>query len=254
MDKFTPYLPPFHFIDSQLPALLDSLLASRSLHNLSFAPFHTLCPFFYDSSTPPPHPYLRASSAFSAVVQLYARSAQLPTNVPLAARFGDRSALCRYGCPAREDPHHVFVLCPAFQGLRNEYSQSLISDTSHYLCGASLPEPIRSHIDHITTHLFQDDDSWPLGSSRFYLGLVPPLLPHPGHCPPLNADAHRLLLRVAHSCHSSAIRLAARIWGSVLRHSTPTLSPPARASDLGSRGSHGADLALPPYLRHLRPS
>jgi len=25
MDKFTPYLPPFHFIDSHLPALLDSL-------------------------------------------------------------------------------------------------------------------------------------------------------------------------------------------------------------------------------------
>ena len=104
MDKFTPYLPPFSFIDSHLPSLLDSLLASRSFYDLSFAPFHTLRPFFYDSFGLPPHPYLRASSAFSTVAHLYARSAQLPTNVPLASRFGDRSAFCRFGCPVLEDP------------------------------------------------------------------------------------------------------------------------------------------------------
>jgi len=204
MDKFTPYLPPFHFIDSHLSALLDSLIASCSLHDLSFGPLHTLCPFFYNSFTPPPHPYLCASSAFSAVVQLYTWSAQLPTNVPLASQFGDWSTFCRYGCPALEDPYHIFVSCPAFQGLHHEYSWLLISDISHHLCGATLPAPIRSHINHVITHLFQDDDSWPLGSSHFYLGLLPPLLPNPGPSPLPNDDAHHLGW-VTHSCHLSAI-------------------------------------------------
>lgn len=86
MDKFTPYLPPFQFIDSHFPALLDSLLASHSFRDLSFTPFHTLSPFFHDPLPLPPHPYICASSAFSAVVQLYARSAQLPTNILLASR------------------------------------------------------------------------------------------------------------------------------------------------------------------------
>ena len=208
MDKFTPYLPPLHFIGSHLPALLGSLLASRSLHGLSFGPLHILCPFFYDSFTPPPHPYLCASSTFSAAIQLYARSAQLPTNIPLASRFGGRSTFCRYGCPALEDPHHVLVACPAFQGLLDKYPRLLISDTPHHLCGAALPAPIRSHTGHITTYLFWDDDSWPLGSSCFYLGLLPPLLPNPRQRPLPSSDAHRVLVRVAHSCHISSTRLA----------------------------------------------
>ena len=58
---------------------------------------------FHDSHPPLPHPYTRASSAFSAVprpvVRLYARSCQLPTYVPLASRFGDQLAFCRFGCP-----------------------------------------------------------------------------------------------------------------------------------------------------------
>src|SRR5437588_8850706 len=91
MDKFTPYLPSFHFVDSPLPRLLDSLLASHSLYDLSFAPLHALFPFFHDPHSPPPHPYIQASSAFSAVVQLYVHSGQLPTNALLASRFGDRS-------------------------------------------------------------------------------------------------------------------------------------------------------------------
>ena len=172
-------------------------------------------------------------------------------NVPFTPWFGDWSTFCRYGCPALEDPHHIFVHCLAFQGLQNEYSQWVILDTSHYLCGATLPDPIHSHINHIITHLFWDDDSWLLGSSRFYLGLLPPLLPNPGRCPPPNADAPCLLAHVAHSCHTSAIHLAAHIWGSVMWHSALGASPPSHGSDLGL---HGLDLALPSHLRHFLPS
>ena len=44
------------------------------------------------------------------------------------------------------------------------------------LTNTSLPNPLLSHLLHMVTHLFKDNVSWPLGSSRFYLGLIPPLL------------------------------------------------------------------------------
>jgi hypothetical protein len=182
------------------------------------------------------------------VVQLYVRSGQLPTNVLLASRFGDQSAMCRFGCASLEDPHHIFVHCPAFQDLRDEYTQSLISDMAHSLCGTSTLDHLRSHVTHVVTHLFRDDDSWPLGSSLFYLGLLPPLLPTTCPYSSLSMDAHRLLTRVAHSCHHSAIRLAARIWGMVLRRSALHNSSQPQGLDVGSRSSA---LPLPPHLQHF---
>jgi len=113
---------PFQFVDSHFPALLDSLLALGSFHDICVTPFYTLSPFFHGPLPSPPHPYICASSDFSAVVQLYARSAQLPTNIPLASRFGDLSAFCCFGCPVLEDPHHIFVCCPTFQDFRDESS------------------------------------------------------------------------------------------------------------------------------------
>ncbi|KAF8487040.1 hypothetical protein DFH94DRAFT_599101, partial [Russula ochroleuca] len=120
MDKFTPYLPSFQYIDSHLPLLLHSLLASRTFFHPSFAPLHTISPLFYDSHSLPLHPYTRASSSYSAVVQLYARSGQLPTSLSRATRFHEGSMLCRFGCQSLEDAHHIFVHCPVFQELRDE--------------------------------------------------------------------------------------------------------------------------------------
>ncbi|KAI0262979.1 hypothetical protein BGY98DRAFT_1048283, partial [Russula aff. rugulosa BPL654] len=103
MDRFTPYLPPFNYIESHLPNLLNSLLASRSFFNSSFAPLHILSPLLHDPSPPPLHPYTRASSSFSAVVQLYTRSGQLPTNLSRATRFHSGDSFCRFGCRSLED-------------------------------------------------------------------------------------------------------------------------------------------------------
>ena len=52
MDKFTPYLLPFRFIDSHFLNFLDSLLVSCSSYDPSFAPLHTLSPFFHDPHLP----------------------------------------------------------------------------------------------------------------------------------------------------------------------------------------------------------
>jgi hypothetical protein len=249
MDKFTPYVYPFEFVDSRFPSLLHSLLAFRSFYDPSFVPFRTLSPILHDLHPPPPHPYVRASSAYSAVIQLYGRSSQLPTNVSLASRFGDRSPSCRFGCHTAEDPHHLFVTCPAFRDLRAEYSHSLISDVSHTLGDHPLPNPLRSHLDGLVVRLFQDDACWPLGSSLFFLGLLPPLLPRNYSESSLTPDTHRILSRVAQSCHTSAIRLAARIWGLAARHaassSSTTLPHPPWAS------SQGSAFVLPSHLHHF---
>ena len=250
MDKFTPHLPSFQYIESNLPQLLHSLLASRTFSNPSFVPLSVLSPFFYDSHSPPLHPYTQASSSFSAVVQLYTRSGQLPTNLSMATRFRDRLMLCRFGCPSIEDPHHIFVHCPLFQPLRDEYSANLLADTRRILTKSTLPNPTINHLVCVASHLFQDDPSWPIQSSRFYLGLSPPLLPPTNPLHTLSTESQRCLTRLAHSFHIHAIRLAARIWGMVIRHHTSTTSNGSSEKTRESllRGSH---LSLPPHLHYL---
>ena len=83
MDKFTPYLLPFRFIDSHFLSFLDSLLASRSSYDPSFAPLHTLSPFFHDPHPPHPHPYICAPSAFLAVVRLLCLLQPWSSDAPL---------------------------------------------------------------------------------------------------------------------------------------------------------------------------
>ena len=194
MDKYTPFLPPFQYIDSNLPSLLANLLAHHSYFHPSFSPSHILSSPLYDTHPYPLHPYTRTSSSFSAVVQLYAHSSQLPTNLTLATRFQDRLILCRFGCPSIEDIHHIFVHCPSFNTLRDEYSTLLISDTSRILRDTNLPPSIHSHVDCVTKHVFTDHSSWPLASSRFYLGVLPPLTPDSPSSLPLSSKSSRFSL------------------------------------------------------------
>jgi hypothetical protein len=252
MDRFSPYLPPFNYIESGLPLLIHSLLASRAFFNPSFGPLPILSPFIYDSQAPPLRPYTRASSSYSAVVQLYTRSGQLPTNLTRANRFHTGSPFCRYGCRSLEDAHHIFVHCPAFNALRDESQKSLEADTERVLAQLSLPPSVTSYLEHAITHIFQDDTCWPLHSSRFYLGLLPPLLPPPMTLDSVTGESHRLLLRLANSCHTSAIRLAARIWGSAVRHYL-SLTGKSGARRPLTRESllHSSNLSLPTHLQYL---
>ena len=250
MDKFTAFLPPFQYLESHLPLLLQSLLAFQTFHNASFVPLRLISPSLYDSHPPPLHPYTRSSSAYSAVIQLYARSGQLPTNLSMANRFHDRVPLCRFGCTALEDTHHIFVHCRQFQDLRNEYSNSLASDIQTILTNTSLPASISSHITNVGSNLFRDDESWPLHSSHFYLGVLPPLLPPSTPRHSLTTESHRTLTRLGNSCHLSAIRLTARIWGAVLRHyiSTTSQRKPKRSLEEVLQASN---LHLPSHLNHI---
>ena len=73
--------------------------------------------------------------------------------------------------------HITSVVCPTFHSLRTEYSHALVSDILRALShgGTTLPPSLLPHIERVAAHLFQDDDCWPLGSSRFFLGILPPL-------------------------------------------------------------------------------
>jgi hypothetical protein len=176
-------------------------------------------------------------------------SGQLPTNIARATRFHDVQLFCRFGCQSLEDPHHLFVHCHFFDNLRCEYLTSLKSETDRVLSDLTLPVSITSHLGHVINHLFRDDSCWPLHSSRFYLGLLPPLLPHTVSQKTLSGDFQRLLTRIAQACHSSAIRLAARIWGIIVRHYSEAKGGPKRRNK--ESVLQNSNLSLPGHLNYL---
>jgi hypothetical protein len=160
--------------------------------------------------------------------------------------------LRRFGCPSLEDVHHLFVLCPFFQHFRDEYSVTLMADTRRLLSDSSLPPDMVSHVTRVASHLFRDHSSWPLHSSRFHLGLLPPLLPTRTSSLPI--ESQRCLTRLANTLHLSAIRLAGRIWGAILRHH---LAMPKHAAHNPKKPRtrqtvlQNSNLTLPSHLSYL---
>ena len=123
----------------------------------------------------------------------------------------------------------------------------------HTLSGVDSLDTLRPRLTHIVTHLFRDDDCWPLGSSLFCMGPLLPLLP-PNHSPSsLSGDSHRLLTRVAHSLSAiqlAANMLAANIMGMVLRHYGSTVPSPSSGQAVGVQASRPS-FVLPSHLQHL---
>lgn len=139
-----------------------------------------------DTAAPPPHPYTRASSAYSAVVQLYARSSQLDTALSRHLRLRDPSPYCRFGCDALETTHHVFAHCAAFKDLRTSAAQSILDDTSEQLRAAETPFPYTDIVLDTAKKILTNDSSvWPQHSTRYYLGTLPPVLCDAQQCAPL---------------------------------------------------------------------
>ncbi|KAI1787607.1 hypothetical protein LXA43DRAFT_861135, partial [Ganoderma leucocontextum] len=162
-----------------------------------------------DSHPPPPHPYTRASSAYSALVQLYTRSSQLDDAFTRYRRFGDIAPSCHFGCDALETTHHLLVQCPRFADLREDARCSVTQDTSSLLDAmeTTLPKDV---ILRTASALFIDDpDVWPQHHSHYYCGTMPRLPAEAG----TSLATRRLLSRIAALWHSVSIRLAAHVWG-----------------------------------------
>ncbi|KAK0436313.1 uncharacterized protein EV420DRAFT_1672520, partial [Desarmillaria tabescens] len=120
MDHFVLYNFVDGYIESNIPSYVSSAFTTDTVAHVNFCPATTMLLPLYDDYAPPEHPYIRASSVYSAVVQLYARSAQLDCTYTRFLRFGDMSPLCHAGCNELETVHHVFVGCPSFNHLRYE--------------------------------------------------------------------------------------------------------------------------------------
>ncbi|PIL32093.1 hypothetical protein GSI_06798 [Ganoderma sinense ZZ0214-1] len=220
-----------------IPSVLSDLANHSLLSDASARPNSVLFRALYDTHSLPLHPYVHASSAYSALVQLYVHSSQLDDAFMRCRRFCDVSPACHFGCDALETPHHLFVECPRFAGVRDETLTAVVRDTSMLLQATETPLPSDA-ILHIVRSLFIDNPAvWPQALSHYFYGMVPPL-------PAVSAKSEtpstrRLLSRIAALWHSASIRLVARIWGSYKRIVSPFPSPTR------------PPMSLPPHLTHL---
>jgi len=214
MDRFTPFHSSFGYIEANLSGFIPSLLAVSLFEDSTFRPSRLLPRFLYDNHPPPDHPYLHATSAFSATLQLYLRSAQLDTADVRHRRLGDTALCCRLGCTAIETAHHLFVQCPAFAEIRGSHLQGLELATSDL--SATESPYVREALCAIACRIFFDDaDVWPQLRSFYYLGALPSIA---SLCHLRNVDVtDRFLVRVAHLWHTHSIRLAAHIWAEFKR-------------------------------------
>jgi len=203
--SFTLFSPSLGYIEGSLhKALNDALIATlmtKSDWHLRALPFLSL----YDPTPPAQHPYTRASSAYSALVQLYARSSQLPTSQTKHYRQLSDNPMCSHGCSGTlESPHHLFVICPAFGHLREASLQALIDKTASILDDGGAPLACVSPVKEWVLKLFADGPVWPTISCQYFVGTLPT---YPGTLP------SRLRTRLYQLWHTECIKLAGRIWG-----------------------------------------
>ncbi|KAK7015985.1 hypothetical protein R3P38DRAFT_2786379 [Favolaschia claudopus] len=160
MDEFTFYSHDLHegWMEANIRTTLDTMMSQKTVRKLGIGNRWRMSTWIHDPRPPPEYPYTRATSAHSAVVQLYARSGQLPTAELLAQRSKIPMAnICRVGCSAMETPHHLFIVKKTICGL-----EDLEIDSVH-----------KSRILHVAKSLFLDDKVWPLGHTLYYLGQLP---------------------------------------------------------------------------------
>jgi hypothetical protein len=79
MDNFTFYRPLDGWIESNIWTLIEHSMTHSTLLELTKKHCYHMALWLYDPHPLPAYPYVKATSAYSAAVQWYARSGQLPT-------------------------------------------------------------------------------------------------------------------------------------------------------------------------------
>lgn len=215
MDDYTCFSDRDGWIESNIRNLVNSYQTQQQITLLQTSHSHRMATKFYDHRPPPDHPYTRSYSAYSAVVQLYARSGQLPTADILFKRGKLEGNGCRMGCDVVEDQHHIFVTCQKYEGWRETAAEELEKRTKRKLVEKGIEEQDQLGLTQTAKSLFSDNPNvWPLCYSAYYLGHVPPL----DHLLPSGSVENtltrsRLLYHLAAEWHLTSIRLAGRIWG-----------------------------------------
>jgi hypothetical protein len=121
------------------------------------------------------------------------------------------------GCNATEDPHHIFVVCKAFNKLREDACREMLDKTKRKIQAIGLEEAQFTSLLRTAKFLFSDCPiTWPLHYSFYYLGHIPKLddLIDSGIFAN-RLKRERFIHNVYGDWHMSSIRLASRIWGMV---------------------------------------
>ncbi|KAJ7255014.1 hypothetical protein B0H12DRAFT_1050396 [Mycena haematopus] len=220
MDMYTLYTPVDGWIESNTRNFIDFFLVEAAARKLGHGNRMRMLIGVHDHQPPPEYPYTRAISAHSAVIQLYARSGQLPTAETLESRAKLDLCMCRLGCMAVESMHHIFVDCVHFSAWRDAAAEEVATRTERKLVEAGIV------IDHVqcpiliaAKSLFIDDAVvWPLKISQYYLGQIPSIEAHiTRDLLPDAVKRRKLTSHLSSDWHTSSIRLAGRIFGSIQR-------------------------------------
>jgi hypothetical protein len=217
MEPYTFHRECDGWIESNIRYFVDHFLAKATADSLALLPKHRMTTWLYDPNPPPPWIYTKASSAYTALIQLYARYGQLPTAEGMFLKNPSLSPLCRFGCPLIETPHHVFAVCERFSDLRCNELDSLILSIKKRLDAAAISIPDQTPFVELAKSIFSDSETfWPLDSTTFYLGQIPkigPLLPLPSLTSSVTRS--RLVHNIASDLHLSSVRLTSRIFGNL---------------------------------------
>jgi hypothetical protein len=219
MDAYTLYTTADGWIESSTRNFVDYFMTEAATAKLAQGNRMRMLTGVHDNQHPPEYPYTRALSAHSAVIQLYARSGQLPSAETLESRGKIGSCLCRLGCDAVESMHHVFVDCDHFADWRSDARDELVTRTEQKLEEAGIANTDRRLILNAAKSLFVDDAAvWPLKISQYYLGRIPSIQTYvTSSMLPDMVKRRKLTSHLASDWHMCSIRLAGRIFGSIQR-------------------------------------
>ena len=215
MDEYTFYRQIDGWIESSIRIFMDYFLTKATSEELAIGHRYQMAMWLYDRQSPPTYPYVRATSAYTALVQLYARSGQLPMVEGMVQKGQSEDDRCRMGCRAVEDMHHIFVVCPEYAKLRESARDELVKKMCAHLQAIEIEEIlVTGLLKKAKSSFINCDFTWPLYYSFYYLGHVPPL----DSLIPLDAFKSRIhherfIHNIKGDWHLSSVRLASRIYG-----------------------------------------
>ena len=222
MNEYTFFRDGDGFIESNISQYIDTYSAIFKARELAIGHGHRMTMSGFDETSPPLYPYLKAASAHSAAVQLYARSGQLATADVLYSRGKSQDRLCPFGCTAIGDMHHLFVSCTAYTEWRTQAGSELVAETGkklHSLLKNAELEAVEAGLLQIAESILSDDSpTWPLQKNVYYLGKHPSLKKYINETTVKSEILRRRVIsHISMDWHSRCIRLAGRIFGDYQR-------------------------------------
>ena len=224
MNDFTYYRELDGWIESNIRIFIDQLLTQKIAMSLSLGHHQRMATWLYQKPNPPSYVYHKATSAYTAAVQLYARSGQLATAEKVEDCQADgNGGRCRLGCHEVEDEHHVFVGCLEFNEWRVQAGKQLRKVVEERLIKMKVGDGDKAELLSKAEFFYIDDPTiWPLKESRYYLGHVPKL----SNLLPKSWSGlgkwqeERMIHAIYCEWHNAGVRLALRIYEELQQHVT----------------------------------